>query len=265
MYYYWGKDPTFAFGTAVPFGLNYRQMNAWFYHGGGNQLIDEFLADYNCVVLPAGNTGVPRWAAGSVARSEPSATSRASSSGSAASPAWFSRSSASCPSRFPGGEIYAALEKGTIDAAEWVGPYDDEKLGLAKVAKFYYTPGWWEGGAALHTFVGQKALDSLPPEYRAALECATAEATVYLMAKYDAINPGAMRSLLAGGAQLRAFSKPVMDACYKATQEVYAETAAKNADFKKMHDAYMAFRGDQYQWWRVAELNYDLFMVRQRL
>jgi TRAP-type mannitol/chloroaromatic compound transport system substrate-binding protein len=259
-YYFFGKDPTWAFGTAVPFGMNYRQYNAWWHYGGGDKVFNEFAAKSGVVSYLTGNTGVQMggWYRKEIKTLEDLKGLKFRVGGFAG--AVLSKLGV-VPQQIPAGEIYAALEKGTIDAAEWVGPYDDEKLGLSKVAKFYYTPGWWEGGPALHTFVGQKALESLPPEYRAALECACAEATVLLMAKYDAANPPAMRRLLAGGAQLRAFSKPVMDACYKATQEVYAETGAKNADFKKVHDHYFGFLKDQIAWQGVAEARFDQYMA----
>jgi TRAP-type mannitol/chloroaromatic compound transport system substrate-binding protein len=259
-YYFFGKDPTWAFGTAVPFGMNYRQYNAWWHHGGGDKIFNEFAAKSGVVSFLTGNTGVQMggWYRKEIKTLEDLKGLKFRVGGFAGA---VLAKLGVVPQQIPAGEIYAALEKGTIDAAEWVGPHDDSKLGLAKVAKFYYTPGWWEGGPALHSFVGQKALESLPPEYRAALECATAEANMYLMAQYDALNPVAMRSLLAGGAQLRAFSKPVMDACYKAAQEVYAETAAKNAEFKKMHDHYFAFLKEQIAWQSVAEARFDQYMA----
>jgi TRAP-type mannitol/chloroaromatic compound transport system substrate-binding protein len=145
-----------------------------------------------------------------------------------------------------------------------VGPYDDEKLGFNKVAKFYYYPGWWEGGPALHTIVGQKALAELPPDYRAILEAACHEGNTMMMARYDAGNPDALKRLVAGGAQLRPFPKAVMEACYKAALELYAETSAKNAKFKKVHDHYMAYMENQVLWFRVAEGNFDTFMQTGR-
>ena len=165
------------------------------------------------------------------------------------------------PQQIAGGEIYPALEKGTIDAAEWVGPYDDEKLGFNKVAKFYYYPGWWEGGPALHTQVNKKAWDSLPKEFQSMLTVASHEANAYMLAKYDAQNPAAMKRLLGAGTQLRAFPRDVMEASYKAANELYAETAAKNANFKKIHDHVMAFRNDTIAWFRVTENTFDDFMA----
>ncbi len=163
------------------------------------------------------------------------------------------------PQQIGGGDIYPALEKGTIDAAEWVGPYDDEKLGFNKVCKYYYYPGWWEGGPQLSAMINIKAWESLPPEYKAALEAACAEANGWMPAKYDAQNPAALRRLVAGGTELRPFSREVMIACYKAAEELYAETSAKNPKFKKVFDSWNVFRKDQYLWFRVAENTFDNF------
>jgi TRAP-type mannitol/chloroaromatic compound transport system substrate-binding protein len=264
MYYYWGKDATFAFGTAVPFGLNSRQMNAWFYHGGGNQLIDEFLTDYACVGFPAGNTGTQMggWFRREI-RTPADFRGLKMRIGGFAGVAL--QKLGVVPQLIPGGDIYPSLEKGTIDAAEWVGPYDDEKLGFNKVAPIYHFPGWWEGGAALHLLISRQKFNELPKGYQSIVRTAAALANVDCQAKYDAQNPTAIKRLQAAGTQFRPFSNDVLEACFKAANEVYAENSAKNAKFKKMHDAYMSFRNDQYQWWQVAEFNYDQFMVRQRV
>jgi TRAP-type mannitol/chloroaromatic compound transport system substrate-binding protein len=168
------------------------------------------------------------------------------------------------PQQIAGGEIYAALEKGTVDAAEWVGPYDDEKLGFQKVAPFYYYPGWWEGGAEIHHFVNVDKWNSLPKNYQQVIRSASDTANVMMTAKYDVENPGAIKRLVAAGAQLRPYPQPVMDACYKAANEVYADICAKNPDFKKIYDNIIAFRNDQYLWWQVAEYAYDSYMIRAR-
>ncbi len=162
------------------------------------------------------------------------------------------------------GDIYPALEKGTIDAAEWVGPYDDEKLGFYKVAKFYYYPGWWEGGAMLHNFINLEKYAALPKSYQEIVRSASDKAHNWMQAKYDAVNPQALKRLVGNGAQLRPFPQPVMEAFYKATKDTYADTAAKNPAFKKALDSMVAFRGDEYLWWQVAELGFDAFMVRMR-
>ncbi len=165
------------------------------------------------------------------------------------------------PQQIPGGDIYPALEKGTIDAAEWVGPYDDEKLGFYKVAKFYYYPGWWEGGPELDLFVNTKAWADLPKDYQSILEAACDEANVDMVAKYDALNPPALKRLIGNGVKLQPFSNDIMAACYKATQEVYDEIATKNEKFKKIYEPWKKFRGDEVEWFAVAENRFDNFMI----
>ena len=152
--------------------------------------------------------------------------------------------------------------QGAIDGAEWVGPYDDEKLGFYKVAKFYYYPGWWEGGTQIHLFTNLEKWNALPPAYKSITRTAADATNAWMTAKYDAGNPLAIKRLVGNGAQLRPFPQPVMEACYKATNDTYAEVSAKNADFKKVYDSMAAFRANEYQWWQVAELGFDAFMVR---
>jgi TRAP-type mannitol/chloroaromatic compound transport system substrate-binding protein len=259
-YYYFGKDPTFAFSCAVPFGLNTRQQNAWMYHGGGLELMREFFKEYNIINFPAGNTGAQM---GGWFRKE--IKSLADLKGLKMRIGGFAGVVMSklglVPQQIAGGDIYPALEKGTIDAAEWVGPYDDEKLGFNKVAKYYYYPGWWEGGPELDLLVNTKAWAELPKDYQSILEAACYEANVDMVAKYDALNPPALKRLVAAGVQLRPFSKELMNACYKAANEVYAETSAKNPKFKKVYDAWKIFQNDQILWFRVAENNFDNFMA----
>ena len=164
--------------------------------------------------------------------------------------------------QIPGGEIYSALEKGTIDAAEWVGPYDDEKLGFYKVAKNYYYPGWWEGGAMLHLFIGTAKWESLPANYKVIVVAAAHQANSIMCARYDQRNPAALRSLLKAGAVLKAFPADLMEAAHKASDELYAETSAKNAAYKKIFDNWVQFRNDSYFWWQVAELGFDIHQVK---
>jgi TRAP-type mannitol/chloroaromatic compound transport system substrate-binding protein len=259
-YYFFGKDPTFAFACAIPFGLNARQQNAWMYHGGGLGLMREFMKDYNVINFPAGNTGAQM---GGFFRKE--LKSVADMKGLKMRIGGFAGAVMSkiglVPQQIAGGDIYPALEKGTIDAAEWVGPYDDEKLGLYKVAKNYYYPGWWEGGPELDLFVNTKAWEALPKDYQAILEAACAEANVDMVAKYDAVNPAALRRLVAAGVQLRPFPREIMLASWKAANELYAETSAGNPRFKKVYDQWVKFRDEDILWFRVAEQNFDTFMA----
>ena len=166
------------------------------------------------------------------------------------------------PQQIAGGDIYPALEKGTVDAAEWVGPYDDEKLGFYKIAPHYYYPGWWEGGSTLHNFINIEKWNSLPPAYKSIVRSASALANEWMMAKYDVDQSAALKRLVAAGAKLQPFSPAIMEASFKAANEVYAEMSAKNSEFKKIYDSMVAFRGDQYLWWSVAEYSNDSFMVR---
>jgi TRAP-type mannitol/chloroaromatic compound transport system substrate-binding protein len=261
-YYYVGKDPTFAFDTALPFGLNARQQNAWVYHGGGLALMREFYQDYNVIHFPAGNTGAQM---GGWFRKEINTV--ADLNGLKMRIGGYAGQVLAklgvVPQQIAGGEIYPALEKGTIDAAEWVGPYDDEKLGFNKVAQYYYYPGWWEGGPQLNLYVNIAQWESLPMSYRAILEAAAAEANVTMVAKYDAENMPALRRLVAGGTQLRPYSKEIMEACLKSAMELYEKAAAENPKFQKVYASWSAFRHDQHTWFRVAENTFDNFVYAQ--
>ena len=262
-YYYVGKDPSFAFGTAVPFGLNSRMMDAWMLEGGGLKLINDFYAGYNIHGIMCGNTGCQMggWFRKEINKPEDLSGLKMRIGG-------FAGQALSklglVPQQIAAGDIYPALEKGTIDAAEWVGPYDDEKLGFYKVAKYYYYPGFWEGGPQLHVFVNIDKWNSLPKSYQAILENAGQTANTVMQARYDAQNPAALRRLVAAGTQLRPFSQELLVASAKASEELYAETSAKNAKFKTLYESMAAFRNEQYLWWQVAEYSFDSFMIRNR-
>lgn len=262
-YYYWGKDPTFAFGTAVPFGLNCRMQNAWNYEGGGIDLMNAFYAKHQIFGLPAGNTGAQMggWYRKEINTPDDLKGLKMRIGGFAG--AVISKLGA-VPQQIAGGDIYPALEKGTLDACEWVGPYDDEKLGFHKVAKNYYYPGWWEGGAMLHAFINLEKWKSLPKNYQAIVRASANRANEYMMAKYDVGNPAALKRLVAGGAQLRPFPESVLDACFKAANEVYADISGKNEDFKKIYESIRAFRGDEYLWFQLSENTFDQYMMIQQ-
>ena len=262
-YYYWGKDPTFALGTAVPFGLNARLMNAWLFEGGGNDLLNAFYAKQNLYGIPGGNTGVQmggwwRKEIKTVADLEGVKMRIAGIAGKVMEKLGV------VPQQIPGGDIYPALERGTIDAAEWIGPYDDQKLGFNKVAPYYYYPGFWEGGPTIHLFVNLDKWNALPEEYKAIMTNAGAYANNFMMSRYDARNPAALRSLIAGGAQLKPFPQDVLEAAYAASNEVYAEISASNADFKQIWESMKAFRNEGYLWLQVAEYSFDTFQIRNR-
>ena len=262
-YYYFGKDPTWALFCATPFGLNSRQQNAWFYEGEGQKLIDEFGAKFNSKCLLAGNTGAQMggWFKKEIGSVDDFKGLKMRIGG------WAGKTLGKLglvAQQLAGGDIYPALEKGTIDAAEWVGPYDDEKLGFYKIAKYYYYPGWWEGGTTNHLLINLPKWNELPKSYQAILTLAAGYANVEEQARYDARNPLALKRLVANGVQLRPFSQAVMEACLKASNEVNKETSAVNPSYKKVWDSISAFRGDEYLWWQVAEYGYDSFMIRNR-
>ena len=213
-YYFFGKDESFALGCAIPFGLNSRQMSAWMYEGNGMKLMREFYAKYNIVNFPGGNTGsqMGGWYRKEIKSLKDIKGLKMRIGGFGGK---VLERIGGVPQNIPGGEIYQALEKGTIDAAEWVGPYDDLKLGFNKVAPFYYYPGWWEGGPELDFFINNKAFDALTPENKAIVEAAAAQAQGDMQAKNDAKNPGALKQLVGACTKLRPFPTVVMNAAFK--------------------------------------------------
>ncbi len=262
-YYYWGKDPTWALGAAVPFALNARGQNAWQYHGGGIDLFNEFLATQGLIGYPGGNTGVQMggWFRKEINTVDDLKGLKMRIGGFAGK---VVEKLGVVPQQIAGGDIYPALEKGTIDAAEWVGPYDDEKLGFQKVAPFYYYPGWWEGGPTVHLLFNKAKFDTLPANYKSLVRTAAQAADADMLQKYDYLNPTAIKTLVANGAQLRPFSPEILDACFTAANEVYGEITGSNPGFKKIWDSLAAFRKDHYLWVQVAEYNYDTFMMIQQ-
>jgi TRAP-type mannitol/chloroaromatic compound transport system substrate-binding protein len=263
-YYFVGKDPTFALDCAVPFGMNARQTMAWMYQGNGLKLTREFYTQYNIVNFPMGNTGAQmggwfRKPIHSLADMKGLKMRISSFAGKVMERLGV------VPQNIPGGDIYPSLEKGTIDAAEWVGPYDDLKLGFYKVAKNYVYPGWWEGGPQLSLYVNTKAWNALPADYKAIVEVAAANANINMLAAYDAKNPNALRELVGRGVKLQPFPKDVMEAAYKATQDIFADLSRTNANWKKIYPDWVKFRNDDILWFRIAENEFDRFMFTRKL
>ena len=264
-YYFTGKDPIFAFGCAVPFGLTARHMDAWMEHGNGRKLMDEFYAAYNITSMSAGNTGTQM---GGWYRKEIKTVADLKGLKMRLGGGLFGESMAKLgvvAQNMPAGEVYQALEKGTLDATEFVGPFDDEKLGFNKVAPFYYYPGWWEGGAELEFFISKKAFEALSPENQAIVRAASAVAARDMTAKYDAQNPLALKRLVAAGTKLMPFSKELMDAGLASAMEVFAEHEAKSPAFKKIHQDMRAFQRDQILWSRFSEWRYDSYIASAKL
>jgi TRAP-type mannitol/chloroaromatic compound transport system substrate-binding protein len=259
-YYYIGKNPALAFDTALPFGLTMRGHNAWLLYGGGLERMRELFADFNVVNFPGGNTGSQMGG-------------------------WFRRPIDSLTDlrglkmRIPGlggevvsrlgvsvqvlaaGDIYPALERGAIDATEWVGPYDDEKLGLHEVARYYYYPGWWEPGPALTFYVNRRAWDDLPGSYREAFEAASREASLNMAAEYDAKNPPALSRLLARGTELRPFPQDVMEAALRESLALAEEQAAASPQYRRIYDEWKRFRAESYRWFATADFTYESFAI----
>jgi len=263
-YYYFGKDPTFAIGCAIPFGLNSRQMTAWMYEGNGLKLMREFYRQYNIISFPMGNTGAQMggWFRKPI-KSLADIKGLKFRTGGFSGKVW--ERIGGIAANIPGGEIYQALEKGTIDAAEWVGPYDDLKLGFYKVAKNYAYPGYWEGGPQLELHVNTKAYDALPAEYKAIIEAASAFAHIDMQAKYDYRNPAALKQLVSLGAKLFPFPKVVMDQAFKESMALYSELSASNPAWKKIYEDYATYRRDANLWFRFTEARFDSYMQSAKL
>ncbi|MDE1159978.1 MAG: TRAP transporter substrate-binding protein [Neorhizobium sp.] len=262
-YYSVAKDPTFALATAIPFGLNARMTNAWLTIGGGNELFNEFLAPSNLYALPAGNTGAQMggWFRKEINTVDDLKGLKMRIAGLAGQ---VMQKLGVVPQQMAGGDAYAALEKGAIDAAEFVGPYDDQKLGFVRIAKYYYYPAWWEGGPAVHAFFNLEKFNGLPKSYQRILKDACANANTNMLARYDAKNAKALRQLVSDGAVLKPFNQQLLDAAHKAALEVYAEITAKNPSFKKIYDAQQAFKKDGYLWEQIADYTYDTYMMIQQ-
>ena len=261
--FYVGKDPTFAFETSLPFGLNTRQHIAWLTYGGGNQIVNTFLKTYNVHSIPSGNTGAQMggWFRKEIKSVDDLKGLKFRIAGLGGN--ILSRLGV-VPQQIAGGDIYPALERGTIDAAEFSGPYDDEKLGFHKVAKYYYFPGWWEGTANVGLYVNLDKWNALPPSYKAALETACSEALLHCVAKYDHNNPDALRRLVEQGAELRAFPQPVLEAAFKEAHAFYGEIAAKNPTFKAVYEPWLAYWRKEQLWFRIGEQPFDNFVARQQ-
>ncbi len=255
-YYYIGKSPATAFGTALPFGFNYRQQNAWLYQGGGLDMLRELYADkFGVIQFPAGNTGqqMGGWFNKEV---ETLADMQGLKMRIPGLGAQVMNKLGVTVQVLPGGEIFQALQTGAIDAAEWVGPYDDEKLGFQEAAKFYYAPGWWEPGPTLEVQVNLEKFNELPEEYQAALETASYQANLEMMAVYDARNQEALQRLVDGGVQLRVFSNEILKASEEAAFSLFDELAQEDGDFKTIFAEWKTFRENIQKWFSASEAVY---------
>ncbi len=264
-YYYYGKNPAFALGSAIPFGFNARQMHAWMNHGDGRKLMNEFYAGYNMMSYNGGNTGAQMggWYRKEIKSMADLKGLKMRLGGGLVGEVMAKMGAV--PQSIPAGEIYQSLEKGTLDAAEWVGPYDDEKLGFNKVAPYYYYPGWWEGGPEVSFYVNTKAQAALSAENKAILEAACAYAAEDMLSKYDALNPIALKKLVANKTKLLPFPKDVMEGSFKASMEVFAANDAKSPEWKKIYADMKNFQRDQLLWFRFCEAGFDNFMYTRKI
>ncbi len=251
-YYYIGKDPTLGFGSVMPFGMNARQHLAWVHHGGGRELMEEVYRDQNVVSLPCSNTGAQMggWLRKEIRSVEDLKGLKFRIAGLAGT---VLTKLGVVAQQLGAADIYPALERGVVDGAEWVGPHDDEKLGLQRVAPYYYYPGWWEPCSQGEIMVNARAWEALPKPFQQALEAATGESQVWSTSRYDTLNVQALRRMVGAGTQLRGYPRDVLQACYKATQETYAEIGERNPRFRKVHAGWDRFRRDTQAWFRVAE------------
>lgn len=258
-YYYFGKNPAFCFDTAVPFGLTARQMYAWMIEGNGMKLLRELFASVNIVNFMLGNTAAQMggWYRKEIKTLEDLKGLKMRTSG--INGELMSRLGV-VPQQLAGSDVYPSLEKGTLDAVEFVGPFDDEKLGFVKVAPHYYYPGFWEAGPQVSLFTNKDAYEALPANYKAIIEAASRSATMDMMAVYDAENPQALRRLIASGAKLHEFSREIQEAAYNEAQKMYKDYCDKNSMFKKIYDDYMGFRDDLAPWFNVVEGSYTRFV-----
>jgi len=261
-YYYKGKNPALAFDCAIPFGLSARQQNAWLDVGGGKELMREIFADFNIINFPGGNTGTQMggWFRNEInsAADVKGVKMRIPGLGGEV----MSQLGATVQV-LSGGEIFPALERGAIDATEWVGPYDDEKLGFYKVAKFYYYPGWWEPGPSLSFYVNRDAWAKLPITYQHAVETATAEAHHRMLTTYDAKNPPALARLLEQGVQMRPFSQDIMEAASAASVQLIEDLKGSNPGYDKVLDHWKKFKNDSDRWFATAETAYAAFAYKK--
>lgn len=259
-YYYLGKSPVTAFGTALPFGLTAQQQNAWLYDGGGLKLLqDYYQKKFGVIQFPAGNTGAQMggWFRKEIKTAEDLKGLKMRIPGPGGQ---VMNKLGVTVQVIAGGEIFQALQTGAVDAAEWVAPYDDEILGFYKVAKYYYYPGWWEPGPSVELQVNLAKWNELPPEYQQAVKTAAAQTNVEMLAKYDSRNQAALQRLLGNGVVLAPFSKEILQAANEASNALFDEFSAKDADFKQIYDQWKTFRDAVRAWNKINEASFTNFV-----
>jgi len=254
-YYYVGKNPALAFDTCVPFGLTARQQTAWLREAGGLDLVNARLADFGVRSFPSGNTGVQMggWFTRPVESLDDLQGLRMRIPGLGG--AVMERLGVATQT-IAGGEIYTSLERGAIDATDWVGPYDDLKLGFHKVAKHYHYPGWWEPGPSLSIYVNQAQYDELSADEQAILAVAAGEAGTVMQMRYDARNPGALDTIRGEGVAITPFSDDLLAEARRQSRAMLEEQAAADPEYREIYDHWSKFATESDRWFGVAELAY---------
>lgn len=263
-YYYIGKNEAFGLASTIPFGLNARQQTAWLNYGGGNEALAPLFDAHNVIPIATGNTGTQMggWLRKELNTIQDVKGLKIRVGGLAGN---IFAALGGVPQQIPGTDIYPSLEKGVIDGAEWVGPYDDEKLGFHKVAPYYYYPGWWEGGPVIHSFINKDSYNKLPKHYQAILHAACDKATGYMLSRYDIQNPPALRRIVASGTILKKYSTEILKEFNQAALDIYSDIRAKNKIFADIFQQYETFRKETSLWMRFAEAHYDHYMLNDAL
>lgn len=261
--YYHGKDPAFSLGTLLPFGFNTRMMDAWQMQGGGLDLLNTFYAKHGFYALPGGNVTAQMggWYRKEINSVEDLAGLKMRVGG---LPGTIMAKMGVVPTAIAGGDVYVSLERGTIDAAEFTGPFDEERMGLSKVAPYYYFPAWWEGQAAVHFFINLQKWEELPAHYKSIMRAAAAVAADEVVTRYDYGNPDALVRLIGAGTQVRSFNEEIIATALTHAKEVYAELNATNPEWKTLYDSIVDYRNKAYAYWQLTELSYDAMMARLR-
>ncbi|WP_158970101.1 TRAP transporter substrate-binding protein [Chachezhania sediminis] len=260
-FFYVGKKPALAFDAGVPFGMTARQHYSWFYHGGGQELLDGVYGAFNVVSFPAGNTGAQMggWFRKPIDSMADLKGLRIRAAGYVG---YVFADMGAVPQQIAIGDLYPAMERGTLDAVEFTSPVDDETLGLNKVAKYYYAPGVLELGASLGMMVNRDALSALPPAYAAALKAACSWSYLDMLARYDSQNVAALRRLIASGTELRAWSPDILAAMRVSTDKLLAEQSAADPDFKTIYAHWKAYLDDQLRWMSVNDVAAENVLIR---
>jgi TRAP-type mannitol/chloroaromatic compound transport system substrate-binding protein len=261
--YFWtGKSFAAQYFTAVPFGLNFQGMNGWLYDGGGMDLWRETYDKFGLVPLPCGNTGVQMtgWFKKPIEKVEDFKGLKMRIPGLAGR---VYQALGVDVRLLPAGEIFPALERGVIDAAEFVGPALDRQLGLHRVAKHYYTTGWHETATVSEIAINKKAWDTLPAELKAIVENACAACNAISEAWAQKNNADAMEDLVTNhGVMAKPLPDVVVDELRKQTEKVLAEAVAKDALTKKVHDSFMAYKAKYEKWTALSEGVYHSKVLR---